>query len=380
MKLFEYEAKEIFRNYGLNVPNGEVVSNPKKAFGVAKRLNKEVVLKPQVLVGGRGKAGAIKFAKSAKDAERYCKEIMNMKVKGEEVKQVLIEEKIDVKDELYVGVVVDRSFGKPVVVVSSEGGVDIEETAKDHPEKIFSKYIDIRFGLRQYEARALAKKIGLSGSDIVKVGTIIWKLYAIFRELDAEIVEVNPLVKGRQGEFFTVGAVITINEDSLYRQKEILKLNKRDYLRKGEEIERIARSEGFSYVELNGNIGIIGNGAGLVMSTLDLINFTGGKPANFLDIGGGAPPERMKRAIEIALMNPKLKVLFVNVFGGINRCDEIAEGIVLALKGKKLKVPLVVRLIGTNEDKGKEILTKFGINALTSMEEAVKEAVKLATR
>ncbi|MFH1638616.1 MAG: ADP-forming succinate--CoA ligase subunit beta [Candidatus Woesearchaeota archaeon] len=351
MKLLEHEGKEIFRRYEIDIPKGVVVSSPE----MFKGLNaEEVVVKAQVLVGGRGKAGGIKFASSV--VKETISSILGMSIKGEAVNEVLVEEKLPIEEELYLAVAVDRTNKCLILLYSTEGGVDIEETALNNPEKILKIPI----------------KDGSSFASLPKdVQPIAEKLYRISKEMDAELVEINPLVKAN-GKLIAADAKVIIDDNALFRHPEFSK--KKDYT----YIEEIAASSGLQYVELKGNIAIIGNGAGLVMATLDVLDYYGGKAANFLDVGGGASVEKMEKALEVALMkNPS--GIFINIFGGITRCDEIALGLVNFISSRNVQLPLVVRLIGTNEEEGKKILNENGISSLDSMEECAKKIVELTS-
>ncbi len=349
MKLLEHEGKSIFKKHGIAVPES-VVTSSSKDFRELKA--KEVVVKAQVLVGGRGKAGGIKTAKD--DVKGIINEVLSMEIKGEKVKEVLVEEKLDIEEELYLSVTVDRASKGLTLLYSSEGGVDIEEVAAKSPDKVLKVQADS------------LDKIPL------EVRTIAKKLYEISKELDAELVEINPLVRAG-GRLVAADAKVIIDDNALFRHEEFRKKEKVQT-----KIEKMAADSGLQYVELEGDIAIIGNGAGLVMSTLDVLDHFGGKPANFLDVGGGASVEKMEDAMEITLTK-KPKGIFINIFGGITRCDEIAKGLVNYAKEKGVKVPMVVRLIGTNEEEGKKILNDAGISSLDSMEGCAKKIVELTS-
>jgi len=365
LKLHEYQAKEIFAREGIPVPMGRIARNPREAFEISREIGSEVVLKAQVLVGGRGKAGGILFS-SLEEVEEKSRKIFSTEIKGERPELILVEERLKSVKEFYLGITFDRSRGRPVVMTSSEGGVEIEEVARRSPEKITWVEVDPLKGIYPYMIRKLSRPFP---KEVRKEAhEIIAKLYEIFVKYDAELAEINPLIYDGK-KLVAADAVLNINDDSLFRQ---------NFKREEEGIEGIASKEGFSYVTLDGEIAIIGNGAGLTMATLDAVEMEGGKAANFLDIGGGVPPEGMKKALEIVYMNEKAKLVLVNVFGGINRCDEIAQGIRMFFeeRGGKLDKPLVVRLTGTNEEEGRRILEEIGIEVYKDLREAVKSAVR----
>lgn len=367
MKLHEYKAKEIFAGYGIPVPNGILIKNPSEL----KEFKFPAVLKSQVLVGGRGKAGGIKFADDLKEAGEKIDELLKMEIKGLRVKLVLVEEKADIQKELYVGFVVDRTAKRNVLILSSEGGVDIETTAQKSPDKVIKLKIDPIQGLQTYQVRNLAKKLGIGGKEMVQLAGIVDNLYKVFSDYDAELAEINPLALTPDG-FVAVDAKLLVDDNSLYRHREL----KREFSRSEEytEIEKKAKEAGLSYVDLDGDIGVIGCGAGLVMASLDTLKLFGGNAANFLDVGGGANAENMKQALELVSEKQGIKSIFINIFGGITRCDEIAKGIVDFAP----KIPISVRMMGTHEEEGKKILLKNGYSVSDTIEESAKEAIKLA--
>jgi succinyl-CoA synthetase beta subunit len=380
MKLYEYQAKQIFSKYGIPTPKGLVVSNSeefekKSENEDAPDITVPLAIKSQVLVGGRGKAGGIKFAENGDEAISIINELIGFSIKGFEVRQVLVEQKLDLTDakEMYIGFTIDRSAKKPVAIVSSEGGVDIEQVAAETPDKIFKVELDPLVEFEMYKARYLAKKLGLNDKTMLQVAGIIYKLFKLFREYDAELAEINPLIVGPNVGVIAADAKMTIDDNSLYRHKEFTEVIKvtGEYT----EIEQKAKDAGLAYVELDGNIGIIGCGAGLVMASLDILNQFDGKAANFLDIGGGATAENMRQALELVEMKEGVKSVFVNIFGGITRCDEIAKGIV----DFSPKIPLAIRMMGTNQEEGKRILKDNGYNVFNTLEESAEYAVKLAT-
>lgn len=374
MKLFEFEAKRILKQLGIPIPQGNIASNPEDVKRIASEIGKPVAIKSQVLVGGRGKAGGIVFANNLKEAELVSKKLLGSKIRGTEVKQVLVEEKIEIEKEFYLGVTIDRSIKTPVVIASSEGGVDIEETSKKFADKIHRRHVDPVKGFQDYQARSLIKKIGLDGKKLLTVAGIFTKVYSVFKNYDAELTEINPLAMTKDGSFIAVDARLNIDNSSLFRHSEFIERS----LLELSPLELEANKTGLAYVELEGNIGIIGNGAGLVMATLDTVKLFGGTPANFCDIGGGAQADTVVKAINLVLMKPSVTSLFINILGGITRCDEIAKGLAEVKQKGDVKVPIVVRMIGTNEEEGRRICERAGIHVLDSMDSAAEIAVKLA--
>jgi succinyl-CoA synthetase beta subunit len=337
------------------------------------------MIKAQVLVAGRGKAGGIRPASSSDEAERVAESILSMTVKGEKVARLLVEERLAVKHERYMSIVVDRGSRCYTILCSTEGGVDIEQVAAQYPEKIIRHRIEPLLGLQEFEGRAVAKQLGYSGKQMVQVSAILGKLNQIMLDCDAELIESNPLVETDTGEIIAADLRILIDDNSLFRQKKFL-----DRMRTFEPdmttLEIRAREKGLAYVELEGDIGIIGNGAGLVMATLDMILDYKGKPANFCDVGGGASEDRIAAALEIVLANPKVKVLLINIMGGITRCDDVARAILDIQRKMGITIPMVIRLVGTNEKEGQKILAAANIPSLNSMEEAAARAVDLLSR
>lgn len=380
MKLFEYEAKSIAQNSALPVPKGYVVSTPDEAKKAFDNLGKRSIVKSQVLVAGRKKAGGIKFASTPQEARDVAKELLGMQIRGELVKKLLVEEAVVAKRELYVGVTVNRTAGCYTILASTEGGIDIEEVASKSPEKIVRLDANPLRGLRDHEARFVAYKLGFSGKQLVDLATIISKIYRMCVTYDCELLESNPLIETEQGSFVAADFRALIDDNSLFRHAEF-----QDRVKQGvadlTPLELKAREKGLAYVELDGNIGVIGNGAGLVMATLDMINYYGGKPANFCDAGaGGATTDRIEAALEIVLSNERTKALFINVLAGITRCDDVAKGIVATRDKSGIKIPIVIRMVGTNEEEGRRILEEAGISFLDSMEEGAKETVARAGR
>lgn len=374
MKLYEYEAKKIFEDYGIPISPYEVVDNPESARKSAEKLGFPVVIKAQVLVAGRGKAGGVKIAKNSDEVYDIASKMLGLSIKGELVKKIMVTSAIDISREIYVSIIVDRFVRKPVILVSAEGGVDIEELAAKAPEKIIKIYVDPLIGLRDYQLRYATSRVGLSGQQASQFMSILRSLYAIFDNFDCDLAEINPLAIDSRGNLIAVDAKMIIDDNALFRRKEFANRESAEY----SEFEIEARQAGFNYVELDGNIGIICNGAGLTMATMDTVYLKGGKPANFLDVGGGATAEIAEKATSLLLRHPNVKVIFFNILGGITRCDEVAKGLISALNkyggGKKI----VVRMMGTNEEEGRRLLREAGIDWYDSMETAAARAVELA--
>jgi len=377
MKLFEYEAKNILTKYGIPTPNGGLATNASQAHEVATKLKPPFVVKAQVLVAGRGKAGGILFADSIADVEKATEKLLSMQIKGIPARNVWIEEKVQIKKELYFGITTDRFNQNYVAIASTIGGMEIEEVAAEAPEKIIKFPINSQHGFRSFHARHIARKMGYAGSQVSELGRIFERLYCVGMDYDAELIEMNPLVETADGKFVAADARIIIDDNALFRHQEYKKrLLEGESELSPQEIE--AMKNDLAYVKLDGDIGVIGNGAGLVMATLDTIQYYGGKPANFLDVGGGAPAEKIAIALKIVLSDPKVKALFINILGGITRCDEVARGILEAEQKIGATKPMVIRLVGTNEAEGKRILTEAGIHVLESMEEAAQRAVEIS--
>jgi len=377
MKLLEYEAKEYFKKFGIPTPEGRMVESSEESRAYVEALGKPVVIKVQLPVGGRGKAGGVKFADSPSEAAVVAEELLGMTIKGLKVKKLYVEEKIDIVNEIYLGVTIDRNRKQHVVLASSEGGMDIEEVAAMAPDKIVRFYVDPVIGLKSYHANFIASKLGYRGGMMRRFAAFVSKLFLLAFEMDAELTEINLLVEVKDG-FLAADARLNVDNNALYRHKELGKRLLDSYQGELTEREMEARIQDLTYVELDGDIGIIGNGAGLTMATLDTVMLHGGKAANFLDLGGGATPERIGKAVKFILSDIRTKALFVNVLGGITRCDYTAEGIVAARKELGINKPIVVRMMGTKEAEGKAILKKNGIDTLDSMEEAAEQAVILA--
>ncbi len=375
MKIHEYQAKQIFAKYGIPLPEGEVATTPDEAKQIAARIGKPVMVKAQVHVGGRGKAGGIKKAEDPDEAFETASQILGMDIKGLTVKKVLVTECKDIASEAYIGVIVDRRSKKPVIMVSAAGGIDIEEVARETPEKIFKLEVDPILGLQPFQGRNLAYLLYQDRKIANQTCPVILKLYKVFVENDCSLAEINPFITTPEGQVWAVDAKINIDDSGLARHPEIEEMRDLDA---EEQAENEARQKDLSFVKLDGNIGCIVNGAGLAMATMDLVKKYGAEPANFLDIGGSSSPEKVIGAMNIILRDPNVKAILFNIFGGITRCDDVANGIVYAVNQLKPKVPIVVRLTGTNEDKARDILRQVNLSATTSMEEVVKKAIELS--
>lgn len=378
MKLLEHQAKQVFTEFRIPTPRSSLATSPEEAKDAAKRLGGPVAVKAQLPVGGRGKAGGILFAKTPQEAAEAAGNLLGRRLKGLDISEVLIEDKLTIVDELYVSITLDREQRTYVVLSSSEGGVDIEEVASKTPEKIIRHTIDPLLGLRSYHANWVAKSLGYSGREMQSLASVIIKLYRVAAEMDAELVEINPLVWTGEG-FVAADAKLIIDDNSLFRHPDLAKTSKG--VGSGlSERELTATEKGLTYVELEGNIGIIGNGAGLTMATLDTVSLRGGMPANFLDLGGGASPERIETAVSFILVDPRVDAVFVNILGGITRCDDTAHGIIRARERTGIMKPIVVRMMGTNEEIGRQLLKEAGIETLETMEEGAVKVVALSRR
>ena len=377
MKLHEYQSKRLFAAHGVPIPRGDVATTPEEARRIAEELGTPVVVKSQVLVGGRGKAGGIRLAHTPAEAERVAGEILGMEIKGLPVRKVLLDEAADIRQEIYLGVVVDRAACRPVMMASSEGGVEIEEVARINPEAIKKVTIDPFLGLRGYQTVTLAKGIGLAGEYRRAFDRIARGLYQAFLACDASLAEINPLVVTGEGSLLAVDGKMVLDDNGLFRHPDLAQMRDVD---EETPAEREAREAGLSYVQLDGEIGCMVNGAGLAMATMDIIKHFGGAPANFLDIGGGAKAERVATALRLILADPNVKAVLFNIFGGITRCDEVAKGIVTAFEEVEPTVPMVARLVGTNEAEGRAILEDSGYRLITAttLAEAAQKAVAAA--
>lgn len=384
MKIHEYQAKQILDKYGVRIPKGEMAETPSKAREIAERIGPRVVLKAQVHAGGRGKGGGIKLVSSAQEVEKIAQEMIGMTLithqtgpEGKLVKRILVEEAIDITRELYIGIVVDRAKEAPVVMASSEGGVEIEKVAAETPEIIFKEYVNPATGFLGFQARNLAFKLGLEGETFKQAVKFILCLYKAFEATDASLAEINPLLITNEGNVLALDAKMNFDDNALPRHPEIKEMRDLD---EEEPLEVEASKHNLNYIKLDGDVGCMVNGAGLAMATMDIIMHSGGMPANFLDVGGGVSEEAVKNAFKILVSDENVQAALINIFGGIVRCDLVANGIVKAAKEIGLKVPMVVRLEGTNVDLGKKILEESGLAfyPAASMKEAAEKVVPLA--
>ena len=376
MKLHEHQAKGIFADAGIPVPDSRLATSVEEVLDAVDEIGYPAAIKAQVHVGGRGKAGGIKIATDREEAETYAGEILGMDLKGYTVETVLVESGVDFVDELYVGVTMDRGEGRPVLMVSTEGGVDIEAVAAETPDAIAREHVDPAFGLHPYQARKVVYDAGVDADVAGDVARIVSTLYDLYETNDASEIEVNPVMITSDRDVVAADGVMNIDEDALFRQPELAELEEESY---EDDLERKAGEYGFDYVRLSGNVGIIGNGAGLVMTTLDLVDYYGGKPANFLDIGGGAKAERVTNALDMVFSDPNVDSVVFNIFGGITRGAEVAKGLNEALAGyDELPKPVVVRLAGTNAEEGMEILNTDLLQVERTLEQAVQRAVENA--
>ncbi|NNF25634.1 MAG: ADP-forming succinate--CoA ligase subunit beta [Gemmatimonadetes bacterium] len=375
MDLHEYQAKELFRAAGIPVPPGDVAETPEEAERIAASFGGTVVVKAQIHSGGRGKAGGVKLASSPSEAREHAGNILGMEIKGLTVEKVLVTPAEDIATEAYVGVLVDRERQCPMFMVSAEGGVDIEEVARTNPGAILKLRVDPRYGLLPHQAYRMATALYDDPALIKQATKIMGQLYQAFTANGASLAEINPLISSEDGQVKAIDAKVSIDDNELFRHPELEEL--RDT---GSEpwAETKAREAGLSFVKLDGDVGCCVNGAGLAMATMDLVKYYGGEPANFLDIGGSSNPDKVVSALEIITSDPNVKVILFNIFGGITRCDDVANGIVEATSRIDITPPIVIRLTGTNEDKALEILADAGFSAATSMDEVVEKAVQMA--
>ena len=375
MKLHEHQSKEIFARHGIPIPRGKVAYDAESAREIAKQIGQPVVVKAQVLVGGRGKAGGVKLAQTPDEAEKQASAILGMHIKGLPVRKVLIDPAVSAQSEVYLGIVIDRAQGAPVIMASSAGGMEIEEVARVSPEKIKRETIDPVLGLQPFEARELGYGIGLDKKLVPEFVKIALALYRVFVETDASLVEINPLFITNDHKLIAADGKLVIDDSALDRHHDL------EMLRDADEetpAEREARKAGLSFVKLDGNIGCMVNGAGLAMATMDVIKFYGGEPANFLDIGGGARADKVAAALRIILSDSNVEAVLLNIFGGITRGDEVARGIVEALNQVKTDVPMVARIVGTNAEEGRQILASAHLRTAESLEEGARIAVEIA--
>ncbi len=374
MNLHEFQSKDLFRNAGIPVPPGDVATTVEEALTSAERFGYPVVVKAQVLIGGRGKAGGVKVVRSPDELSREAGRILGMNLRGLKVSRVLITPSADIAREYYAGIVLDRRSEMPLLMVSPEGGIDIEEVARQRPERLLKIPIDLR-GMPPYRARAAARLLDKDPAVQKKIVPILLRLVRVYREQDASLAEINPLVVTKAGDVLALDAKVVIDDAALDRHPDLAAL--RDLSAEDpDEVE--ARERGLSYVKLDGSIGCVVNGAGLAMATMDLIQFHGGKPANFLDIGGSSNPEKVEAAMKILTRDARVRAVLFNIFGGITRCDDVAQGLLTALDRLSVRIPIVIRLTGTNEKEARRLLSKRGMIALSDMDEAVRAAIARA--
>ncbi|MBS3788212.1 ADP-forming succinate--CoA ligase subunit beta [Candidatus Bipolaricaulota bacterium] len=377
MRLLEYQGRILLKEAGIPVPGGAVAGTPEEAYEIAsKQLDGRAVVKAQVPVGGRGKAGGIKIVDSPDEARKVSKSLLGSELKGEEISRLLLVEPVDIEQEFYISVLLDRGTKGPIVIFSIEGGVDIEEVAAKTPDKIHKVRPDPIMGLQPYQIRELLYQAEFEGEIFKEFYGLVEKLFQAYQEYGATLVEINPVALTKEGELIALDSKVKIDDDSRAMEEVERILPEGEERRDKTELERKAAEVGLQYVELDGTIGVIGNGAGLVMATLDVLDQKGGQPANFLDVGGGADADLMAKAYEIVTEKKGLEGLFINIFGGITRCDEIAKGIVKALAEKEADFPLVVRLTGTNEKQGRKILEENGISAAESLDEGAEAVIE----
>ncbi|MGO9270302.1 MAG: ADP-forming succinate--CoA ligase subunit beta [Terriglobia bacterium] len=384
MKIHEYQAKQILARYGVTVPRGEVITKPEDARLAATQLGGGVVVKAQIHAGGRGKAGGVKLAHSPDEAEKFAAGMLGKTLvthqtgpEGRVVRRVLIEEGLPIARELYLGMVIDRATGRPVLMASTEGGVEIEVVAAEHPEKILKEAVDPAVGFQSFQARKLAFGLGLEGGQVSEAVKFLAGLTRAFEATDASLAEINPLVVTKDGRVLALDAKMNFDDNALFRHPDLREL--RD-LNEEDPLEVKASQYSLNYIRLDGNVGCMVNGAGLAMSTMDIIQYAGGSPANFLDVGGGASEEQVKRGFEIILSDPHVRAVLINIFGGIMRCDIVASGVVAAVRDLGIKVPVVVRLEGTNVELGQQIIRESGLNftVASGMKDAAEKVVALA--
>ncbi len=375
MKLHEYRSKQLFSQYGIPIPRGRVAMTAHEAKSIARELGCPVVIKAQVLVGGRGKAGGIRLAHSPEEAEEAATQVLSMQINELPVRKVLVDEAAEIRSEIYLGVTNDRAMRSPVMMASSEGGVDIEEVARTHPDKIVRTYIDPLLGFQDHQARYLAVAIELARDHWREFITIACGLYQAYKSSDATLAEINPLVITGDNRLLALDGKMVLDDNALFRHNDLAEMRDID---EEEAIEREAGRFGLSYIRLDGSIGCMVNGAGLAMATMDIIKLYGGEPANFLDIGGGAGADKVAAALQLMLKEPNVRAVMINIFGGITRCDEVARGIIATLKEMETDLPIVARLVGTNEEEGRRILAEADMVTATSLADAAEKAIALA--
>ena len=383
MKIHEYQAKQILSRFDVQIPKGEVADTPSDALKIAESIGPRVVLKAQIHAGGRGKGGGVRIANSPQETEQIAAEMIGMTLithqtghEGKIVRKILVEEALDIDRELYIGIVIDRAEEAPVVMASSEGGVEIEKVASETPELIFKEYIDPATGFQGFQARKLAFQLGLEGQTLKQAIKFIMSLYKAFEATDASLAEINPLLITKQGNVLALDAKMNFDDNALLRHPDIKEMRDLD---EEEPLEVEAAKHDLNYIKLDGDVGCMVNGAGLAMATMDIIMHSGGMPANFLDVGGGVSEDAVKNAFKILVSDKDVRAALINIFGGIVRCDLVASGIVKAAKEVGLKIPMVVRLEGTNVEQGKKILEESGLDfhSAASMREAAEKAVSL---
>ncbi len=383
MKIHEYQGKQIISKFGVRIPRGEVADTPSEVFNIAENIGPKVVVKAQIHAGGRGKGGGVKLADNPHDAEKIAGEILGMTLvthqtgpEGKLVKKVLVEEALDIEKELYIGIVIDRAQEAPVVMASSEGGVEIEKVAAETPELIYKEYVNPSIGFQVFQARKLAFQLGLKGETLKQAIKFLLSLYRAFEATDASLAEINPLLITKQGDVIALDAKMNFDDNALLRHPDIKEMRDLD---EEDPLEAEASKFNLNYIKLDGSVGCMVNGAGLAMATMDIIKYSGGMPANFLDVGGGVSEEAVKNAFKILISDEDVKAALINIFGGIVRCDLVAKGIVKAAKELDLKIPMVVRLEGTNAETGKKILEDSGLAfySAVSMKEAAEKVVPL---
>ena len=375
MKLHEYQSKQLFHKYEIPIPKGRVAATAREARTIAEELGSRVVIKSQVLVGGRGKAGGVKLAKDPQEAEQLATQILGMDIKGLPVRKVLVDEAAGIEQEIYFAITNDRAARKPVMMASASGGMDIEEVAATNPEKIVKVHIDPLLGLRDYQARDIAASIDLPRpywKDFIKLANGLWRAYS---ENDATLAEINPLVITKDKRLIALDGKVIIDDNALFRHPDLADMRDID---EEAPAETEARKYGLSFIKLDGDIGCMVNGAGLAMTSMDIVKLFGGEPANFLDIGGGAGAEKVAAAMRIILSDPNVKAVLFNIFGGITRGDEVARGILAAITEVKPRVPMVVRLVGTNAEEGRQLLADAKMITASTLADAAKKAVAAA--
>ena len=385
MKIHEYQAKAILARYGVTTPRGEVTFTKEEAREAARRLKSQVcVVKAQIHAGGRGKGGGVKLARSADEAAEIASQILGMNLvtaqtgpQGRIVKRLMIEEGLDIKRELYLGLLIDRETGRPVFMASASGGMDIEQVVKENPGAILREHIHPAVGLQPYQARKIAFGLGLTGEQATGATPFFQALYRAFIDTDASMVEINPCVVTGDGKLVALDAKVTFDDNALFRHKDLRELRDLD---EEDPLEVEASKYGLNYIKLDGTVACMVNGAGLAMATMDIIKYTGGSPANFLDVGGGATADQVKNAFHILLSDPEVRAVFINIFGGILRCDVLATGVVAAAKDLHVKIPIVVRMEGTNVERGQQILRESGLNFTIAdgMKDGAQKVVALA--